>query len=156
MQCNHCQDESRCERMGICQAFRLLPRVEPLPAQAGRARDVPGILHFLTPKQMAEEIVRLDAVIAGQAPNIVMGRLPSGAALPALTDEDRSDLRVGACVFRVPPYDKNPQSQRIADLMLRLAAGVSAPEHQPLPPSPGQQWKCGDEDGVGAPDGRKG
>lgn len=41
-----------------------------------RTRDVAGILRLLTPQQMAEEIVRLDAVIVGQAPNIQMGRLP--------------------------------------------------------------------------------
>jgi hypothetical protein len=41
-----------------------------------KTRDVAGILRFLTRQQMAEEIVRLDAVIAGRAPNITMGRLP--------------------------------------------------------------------------------
>lgn len=48
-----------------------------------RTRDVAGIRRFLTPQQMAEEIVRLDAVIAGQAPNIVVGRLPPTVAAPA-------------------------------------------------------------------------
>ena len=52
-----------------------------------RTRDVAGILHFLTPQQMAEEIVRLDAVIAGRSPNILIGRLPPGVALPAPTKE---------------------------------------------------------------------
>ena len=31
---------------------------------ARKTRDVAGILHFLTPQQMAEEIVRLDAALA--------------------------------------------------------------------------------------------
>ena len=43
---------------------------------AERTRTVEGVLHFLTPQQMAEEIVRLDAVLAGKQPNILMGRLP--------------------------------------------------------------------------------
>jgi hypothetical protein len=42
-----------------------------------KTRDVAGILRLLTPRQMAEEIVRLDAVIAGQ-PDVQMGRLPPG------------------------------------------------------------------------------
>jgi hypothetical protein len=41
-----------------------------------KTRDVAGILRLLTPQQMAEEIVRLDAVIAGRASTIRMGRLP--------------------------------------------------------------------------------
>jgi hypothetical protein len=32
-----------------------------------KSRDIAGILHFLTSKQMAEEIVRLDAVLASRA-----------------------------------------------------------------------------------------
>ncbi len=41
-------------------------------------RTVKEILRGLTPKQMAEEIVRLDAVIDGRQPNITIGRLPPG------------------------------------------------------------------------------
>jgi hypothetical protein len=43
-------------------------------------RDVAGILRLLTPQQMAEEIVRLDAVLAGH-PNILIGRLPPPPAV---------------------------------------------------------------------------
>lgn len=35
----------------------------------GQKRDVAGILHFLTPQQMAEEIVRLDALLAATRRN---------------------------------------------------------------------------------------
>jgi hypothetical protein len=63
-------------------------------------------------------------VAAKTALAIEAGRalLAAGAAPSVLSEQDRSDLRLGACVFRVPPYDRNPQSQRIADLMERLAA----------------------------------
>lgn len=50
----------------------------PQPSPAPRTRGVTEILRLLTPQQMAEEIVRLDAVIAGHTPNILMGRVPDG------------------------------------------------------------------------------
>lgn len=84
-----------------------------------RTRDVAGIRRFLTPQQMADEIVRLDAVIAGQAPNIVMGRLPPTVAAPAEGQSVADAARVLAEFAKTAP---GRLPQRVQDA-IALAEG---------------------------------
>lgn len=75
---------------------------------AAKTRTTTDIVSYMSVQQMAEEIVRLDAVIAGQ-PNITMGRLP--AEFVGMSDDDEPMARLsrgGAVMTDWLPIESAP------------------------------------------------